>query len=70
LNKVFVFFSEKHLNLKPIQTNNYLICTAAAGLKGMGRGLQKYTPYLIAAVLKKSPEGYFGNGAYPLGCSI
>jgi hypothetical protein len=53
--------------LKPIQTNNYLICTAAAGLKGMGRGLQKCTPYLIAAVLKKSPEGYFGNGVYPTG---
>lgn len=25
------------------------------------------TPYLIAAVLKKSPEGYFGNGVYPSG---
>ena len=35
-----------------------------------GGGLQNRTPYLIAAVLKKSPEGYCGNGAYPLGCSI
>lgn len=36
-------------------------------LKAWGGGLKNHTPCLIAAVLKKSPEGYFGKGVYPFG---
>nr|DAG42376.1 MAG TPA: hypothetical protein [Caudoviricetes sp.] len=47
-----------------------MICTTAAGLKGMGRGSPKSHPLPHRGGLKKISGGIFWEWGLPLGCSI